>query len=338
MTTSEEYQSHEGSSPELSFEELRDRVQRIHAGPVGKSLLLRHDALGIVLNKTSDSHVALTLLLDEPPGHVAGLKTLELRTSRREDASTYFLSLVNLSDAPHRFTAFIHALWEQLRPITHPQSALDVISSTLTSWSRAFSQEPTQMSFQEMLGLVGELVVLRELVSRRGWITEDETVSWWRGPHGDAHDFAIPGGPGIEVKCSTSRIDEVHIANEHQLDSTMRPLFLCRVRVDHSREATIGSVTLPQLYSQVRTAIGSDTARSALDDTAAMVGFSTDDPALDDVHFAVRGVDLFEVRKGFPRLTPTDLPLGMSRVAYTLSATALAPYRTTIKHILGMHE
>lgn len=338
MTTNEDYQSHEGSSPDLSFEELRDRVQRIHVGPVGKSLLLRHDALGIVLNKTRDSHVALTLLLDESPGHIAGLKTLELRTSRREDAGPYFLSLVNLSDAPHRFTAFIHALWEQLRPITHPQSALDVISSTLTSWSRAFSQESTQMSFQEMLGLVGELVVLRELVSWRGSVTEDETVSWWRGPYGEAHDFAIPGGPGIEVKCSVSRIDEVHIANEHQLDSAMRPLFLCRVRVDHAREATIGSLTLPQLYNQVRATIGSDSARSALDDTASMAGFSTEDPALDDVHFTIRGTDLFEVREGFPRLTPTDLPLGISRVAYTLSAAALAPYRTAIEHILGTDE
>lgn len=331
----EEYQSHGGSSPELRFEELRERVQRIQVGPVGKSLLLRHDALNIVLNKTRDSHVALTLLLDEPPGHITGLRTLELRTSRREDAGSYFLSLVNLSDAPHRFIAFIHALWEQLRSISHQQSALDVISSTLTSWSRAFSEEPAQMSFQEMLGLVGELVVLRDLVSRRGSVTEDETVSWWRGPHGEAHDFAIPGGPGIEVKCSTSRIDEVHIANEHQLDNAMRPLFLSRVRVDHAREATIGSLTLPQLYNKVRATIGSDTARSALDDTVAMVGFSSEDPALDNVHFTVRGVDLFEVRRGFPRLTPTDLPLGVSRVAYTLSAAALAPYRTTIEHILG---
>lgn len=323
-------------APALTFEDLWERVQRIHAGPLGKSLRLKHEALDIVLNKTQDSHVAFTLRLEEPPGHMPGLKTLEVRTSRLEDAGgTYFLSLVNLSDAAHRFTAFIHALWEQLRPIAHPQSALSTISSTLTSWSRAFSQEPGQMSLQEMLGLVGELTVLRELLPRRGPVTEDEAVSWWRGPHGEAHDFAVPGGPMVEVKCSTSRIDEVHIANEHQLDSSLRPLFLCRVRVDHSPEATVGSSTLPQLYSDVRAAIGSDTARSALDDTVSLIGFCAEDPALDNAHFTVRGTDVFEVSEGFPRLTPADLPLGVSHVAYTLSAAGLDPYRTTIDRLLG---
>jgi hypothetical protein len=335
LTKSEHVRPPGDTASELTYEDLRDRVQRIHAGPVGKSLRLRHEALHIVLNKTQDSHAAFTMLLDERPRHIQGLKTLEVRRSKREDAGTYFLSLVNLSDATHRFTAFLHALWEQLQTITHPQSALDIINSALTSWSRAFSQEPGQMSLQEMLGLVGELTVLQELVSRRGTVTEDEAVSWWKGPHGEAHDFAVPSGPVIEVKASTSRIDEVHIANEHQLDSSLRPLLLCRVRVDHSREATAGASTLPQLYDQVRTAIRSDTARSMLDEAVALVGFCADDPALDHTYFTVRGTDVFEVSEGFPRLVPADLPLGVSHVAYTLSATALGPYRTTIEHLRG---
>lgn len=182
------------------------------------------------------------------------------------------------------------------------------VSKVVDDWHRALQVARTGLSRQALIGLFGELTVLRSLVAQRGI----DAVALWRGPDGHRHDFT--GLNALEVKTySGTGSPRVTIHGAYQLDPPQgRDLYLLSLRVEESAD---GETVADIVRALGEHGIGADVLRSRTDD---------DEPLhLDDsLRMVVADRRLYRVVHEFPgirasRLGETSLK-GVDRLTYQL--------------------
>lgn len=182
------------------------------------------------------------------------------------------------------------------------------VSRVVDDWRRALRAARSNLSRQQLIGLYGELTVLRSLVAERGL----DALVLWRGPDGHRHDFSRANA--LEVKTfSGTASPRVTIHGVHQLDPPHRhDLHLLALRVEESSDGETAAEIVRELETM---GVSIESLRSRTDE---------DEPlALDEsVRLEVVERRLFQVAEGFPgirasRLDPVSLK-GVERLTYQL--------------------
>lgn len=178
-------------------------------------------------------------------------------------------------------------------------------------------------------GLWGELRALREMIEPAVGIRRAAIA--WRGPAEAVQDFQT--GPwAVEVKTTISGKDQrVRIASERQLDDGGLGVLLLLL---YSIDARPGlGETLNAAVDDVRGLADADAlATAAVEDALLDAGYS-------DLHreryagfgYTVREVACYRVQDGFPRITEAQVPSGVGRVSYEISASACAPFEQDLR-------
>lgn len=171
-------------------------------------------------------------------------------------------------------------------------------------------------------GLFSELLILQQLLYQQS--EPAKVIQGWRGPVREPHDFVLPGGD-IEVK-STGRqsTDRIEVANLDQLDE----LGATELWVVHIVLAeTEGSgQTLPELVAAVREASGE--AVDLYKERLHLAGYIAHHE--DRYHlprYQLLASDAFLVSKNFPRLTSGSVQDGVVSARYSISLSAIEPFR-----------
>lgn len=210
------------------------------------------------------------------------------------------------------------------------QDAMAALGARLAAWQACLKLRREGFGRERMLGLYGELKVLERLAATVGIA---RAVEVWAGPVRGLHDFEA-GRRAIEVKTSVGLSGPVRIGSLEQLDpSGMQQLALCRVAVvpDDAGER------LSDVVAHVRDAASraGPAVRRVLDQRLLMSGYI--DPGERDEPFeplAVVGIEAYEVRGRFPRLSRETVPSAVLSVEYRLDVSAAAESRMT-EHALG---
>ncbi|MBF4513628.1 PD-(D/E)XK motif protein [Plantibacter sp. VKM Ac-2885] len=200
------------------------------------------------------------------------------------------------------------------------------IHAALERWRTLFQILARRtMSREQLLGLAGELAMLRLLLERR-----PELVRAWRGPFGAPHDFVLEGGC-FEVKSTTLDSKTVTIHGLEQLEPYPdRPLFLV---VSVFEEVDFGP-TMSELVDAVRD-LACD--RVAIDEALRQAGWSSSAP---DLKFLARGTFVVRVSDLTPRLRPATsggVPVGVVHADYKVDVERLESMSEslTLESILG---
>jgi putative PD-(D/E)XK family protein DUF4420 len=181
------------------------------------------------------------------------------------------------------------------------------------------------LSVDEQRGLVGELAVLRELISGLG---PETAIEAWKGPTGASKDFEFIG-TCVEVK--TRRVAArpfVSISSAEQLADVEG----CRLFL---RIANVSSAFSPggqSLHDHVNETahLFSDTVR-AFDTWEQAIYDSGYDPENDygDRRWQLGNFSTYEVKDNFPRIS-LPLAFGIDSVKYALSIEACANFETDV--------
>jgi hypothetical protein len=176
---------------------------------------------------------------------------------------------------------------------------------------RAVLQGIGQLSEQEEIGLVGELLVLSHLVSTRG----DEALPSWRGFAAEEHDFDL-GPEDLEVKTTTSERRRHWISSITQLQPTPnRPLWLLSIQLTGAAPGVDG-FGLGTLVESLRRKVVRPAARTLLENQLGLLGADETLASLYTRRFRLRTPPkAFEVSTAFPAITPTTLESAGLRVA-----------------------
>ncbi|MBY5807643.1 PD-(D/E)XK motif protein [Rhizobium leguminosarum] len=184
----------------------------------------------------------------------------------------------------------------------------------------------TLLSAEEQKGLIGELITLdRHFLPV---MSAYDALLAWIGPTDAPKDFEI-GLTAVEVKTRRAgAVSAVSISSEHQLDDAgLDRLFLHVVNLSEAQATHPQARSLNDFALAIRTRIeGMDQGAVALlDERLQAAGFRWED---DYAAFLwVEGqLDVFDVREGFPRVTPDSCLPGVSRVKYTVALSECHEY------------
>lgn len=199
-------------------------------------------------------------------------------------------------------------------------SPLTTCRNVLDQWRALLRAAGTELSREELIGLVGELEVLRLLAHH----DPPAALDAWRGPSRSVHDF-VRGGAELEVKTSTS-VDGtfISISNIDQLDPGLSGSL--HLIVVHARE----DVTAASLDDRIDELTGLGVPRDGLLVKVADAGhvYGAELPLAD--RYRIRSARAWQIGEDFPGLRRAEIGearlKGVSRIRYEL-ALDTAPRR-----------
>ncbi len=205
---------------------------------------------------------------------------------------------------------------EIIRRIAAGDSAAGACRSTIDDFRSLLNATPEEVSPERLAGLVGELLVLRDLIllDNRSWIL-------WRGPLLERHDFRADA-LALEVKtCSRPAARTVRISS---IDQLLEPeggeLVLALLELE---AAAGGTISVGALAGEILAAASEPTKVREL--LAAMGCPDPTAPAWNRIAYRNGGQTAYCVRNNFPRLIPSSLasvPAGVSDVSYSVDLSA----------------
>jgi hypothetical protein len=204
-------------------------------------------------------------------------------------------------------------------------SGLRQVLRRLADWHEMLRRRRDDLlSLPERVGLAGELLFLRDVILPR--LSPTASAAAWRGGHRDEQDFAV-GHWQFEIKTQLSTADQrLVIASEAQLDTAGSRLLLRHQGVAAGPPAA-DSFTLNSLVSALA-AVFADAGASAADlfEVALEAWGYTRQDEYDQPAWVLTDRRLFEVRDGFPRITPAMLPPGVQKVSYEVLLRECEPF------------
>ena len=199
---------------------------------------------------------------------------------------------------------------------------ISIVLARLVRWRELLKgRRHRRLSETEVIGLFGELLFLRDLALRE--LPPMRAVAAWRGPLSEEQDFQL-GDWLIEVKTQLSSADsKLAVSSENQLDTRSGRILICHQTLAVARPGEGAARTLISLVDEVAEQLALDDSGAADRFHATLLdyGYVPDAGYATDT-WTLQGRTFFDVADGFPRITPRDLPLGVSSVRYDVKLSA----------------
>ncbi len=224
------------------------------------------------------------------------------------------------------FVALIEDVLGRVAAADSERQAVAMLAAAIHRWQRFFRARGSHgLSQQQQQGLLGELLFLRKELARA--VSMELALGAWTGPSGSNQDFEF-GGHGFEVKTTASNpLTQVRISNLRQLDDeVLKSLHLVVVEVERHQNA---DGTLPQAVEETRAAVSAQAPHLVFDLADQLVEYGyldQDAAAYANTGYGVRGVRVFAVSRGFPRLVEADVPDGVGDVKYSIALASLREF------------
>ncbi len=311
--------SSNGPATESAWRRLRsggEEAKGISIPTIASDVYTTEGAVRYALGLQGEARLLVPIGMHERLGDFADSPSLRVVgvTLEENQRPSRFIDLTCM--VPELDSVFSEVAEELIKRINEGSPAQNAVRTTLQDFRALLLNPPSKkISESEIIGLVGELLVLCRLLS-----LDQSAASTWRGPTGERHDFRR-GGHSIEVKATTRVSDlSVSISAIDQLDPPAG-----------------GSLTLSHLVLE-RDANGQHSVASLAEEAfsrssepeliAAALGnvgcLDSEAEVWNRLSFNEEAFSLYAVDEGFPRITAQSfragsLPEGIERVEYLVN-------------------
>ena len=229
------------------------------------------------------------------------------------------------SDLSKSFSVMCYDLAERSRAADAVASGVGVLLHALDNWSELFKKRPHEgLTREEVLGLIGELSVLKTLLEDCG-LSPEVLIHGWGGPDREARDIGV-NGTRIEVKAQRSTSShKLRISSLHQLDDRGDRVFVVLLKLTPSEFGR----ALVDVVDDVRALLeNAPLAAIEFDRKVALLGMSVDSEFSRETYSEDQRV-VFRVGPEFPRLVPSNVAAGVTAAQYEVAGPVLDAFRTT---------
>jgi len=173
----------------MSAEQIWNDVRAQRERPIFKRVDERHP-YDLYLGMDVHEFPILMLLSDRQVEQLPRLRSLDVAQNLRHDGKFAILISLSTPDLFHPFCSVCEDLIESLRNFTHTGGEAQFLLNRLEKWRRLLEATRKGLSQQQLLGLMGELLFLEQLVARIG---PASALASWLGPTGAPQDFEAVG-------------------------------------------------------------------------------------------------------------------------------------------------
>lgn len=198
--------------------------------------------------------------------------------------------------------------------------ALQLIQQRLKQWNRLLeNQKMVLMDESRKKGLIGELIYLMKQIEIG--MNKVEVLNGWVGPEGSDQDF-IFSDCWCEVKTIGLSAEKISISSAEQLANRDYGE-IAILRVDKCSQNRTNSFTLKEIVNKVNGIFNDNTqASETLEKKLSSYGY-IDIPEYDSDKYYYSGMQRFEIKEDFPRLTRINIPNGIDTVKYEISIASI---------------
>lgn len=209
----------------------------------------------------------------------------------------------------------------------------DIINSTMTSnqkegykdilnrysqWKKFFSTKSTILSEPEIMGLIGELIFLKE--NCFNIYGKSKALNGWSGPEPTHKDFSY-NDEWFEIKTIGTSSTTVKISSLEQLDSK-EDGYLVVIKLEKMSEKFNG-VTLNKLVDSIRNELKLDEDKEIFDNKLSKIGYTFNE-LYDSYMYNYVKTSKYLVNDNFPRLLINGLPKGICNITYEIELSAIS--------------
>lgn len=267
------------------------------------------------------------LITHRPPGRPELSEAVTVARALREADGTWIL-LLTLEDAVFSevFVQLCAHVYKKVATAHTETAGLTAAMACFNEWRELFqSKRSKRLSMEQCRGLFAELSFGFTVAARR--VGASRALECWEGPFGADQDFVFLDAQ-FEVKSRHANSRAVQISSEYQLEG--ENVVLVVVEVVDSSHALPGFISLAEIAREVRSMVSDDSeALRNLDLAFEELRFDSGDDFYEEIYFVCRSYDYFSVEPGFPRITPTMLTPGVTRVSYKIELDGLPKYSIT---------
>lgn len=248
---------------------------------------------------------------------IRGVGLLNRSLSVGPDAVYYVDAYCKLPALGRVFERFVEDIVDRLRTGGLPPEA--TVVKTLEDWTALLEVEPAPLTPAQRIGLVGELLVMRQLAH----LSPLGALESWRGPDGANHDF-VREGASIEVKSTVSHEGRrVRISSLDQLDPGLADhLYLV---VAHLIEDE-GGESIDDLLADL---VDLGVPPRGLMSKTARLGYIHESPQEAPKRYSVRSLSAWNVDDDFPGLRRSNFSeariRGVTGLRYNLDLDVAPP-------------
>lgn len=190
-------------------------------------------------------------------------------------------------------------------------------------WKEMFGKrKQTVLDKQEIKGLVGELLILKEcLLTRWG---EERAVQAWMGPLLGHKDFEIDN-TWYEVKSVNENAIQVKISSFEQLESEEKG-HLVVVRLEDTSTVAENSININKLVLEIISLISDVENLNVLQMKLDNIGYSFDEE-YNSWNFLYKGRQSYYVDNKFPRIRKKDVDNAIGNAQYTIMLDGIERFK-----------
>ena len=305
--------------PMIDFREIYESLSNQLAGNQKKILI--DSCLEIFFGYSFEGHLRLSFLSTVNPPLIESTSIINV-VQGRENSETYWTSfdLLNL-ELKDAYFSFCENLIDSVVGLSDEAQALTVLKRRYISWKKLFQKSTeTTVSKETLMGLFGELTVLKDLIAPQYGI--NVAVQAWGGPDLHSKDFTV-SDTWYEVKTIGANSDSIHISSLSQLSSdTPGTLVVLRAEAV-SPENKDNCSSIVDVIKQILLLVSDETIENLL--TSKIQRFGVDLFGKEvAARFDIKSITQYAVSDGFPRITEKNVPYPeITEVNYTISRASI---------------
>jgi len=255
----------------------------------------------------------------KPESSIKSVAGIAVNQFKNEDFNTLQFSLMH-NDNKELFYTFCEDIIEATRTIADNKNAYKTILDRYYSWKKMFSTPKKLLSESEIMGLIGELLFLRDFLFEK--YGKGEALRSWSGQELTHKDFSY-NNIWYEVKAIHSGKDSVKISSLEQLQSINEGELI--VFSLEKMSVSSDGIKINTLALEILNSLELDVQKDFFLSAIMSQGFTFDE-SYDEMVYTVISLSRYLVNSDFPKLTRYDVNDAIIKVQYDLSLAILNNY------------
>lgn len=278
--------------------------------------------LELYIGKNEKGYPTLRFNGNFQPVKVVGNGLLEIKQVKTTNYNS-LLFCFNSMDNLSLFYNFCEDIINQTENYTGTDGYVEIINR-YNQWRKMFYGSSKLLTESEVMGLIGELLFLKEYAIKKYGTTTG--LNGWSGPEPTHKDFSFDNF-WYEIKTINSFKNSVTISSIEQLDSENEGRLI--VYSLEKMSPSFRGIKLNDLVKKVMSLLTLDTDKDIFIEKLKQVGYSYSE-VYDNYVYNYVCKDSYVVSDEFPRLKAADLPVGIGRIQYEILISLIAKYRENI--------
>ena len=255
----------------------------------------------------------------KPEINIKSVSGIAVNQYKNEDFNTLQFSLM-YNENKELFFTFCEDIIETTKSIADNRNAYKTILNRYYSWKKMFSTPKKLLSESEIMGLIGELLFLRDFLFEK--YGKGEALSGWSGQDLTHKDFSYHD-VWYEVKAIHSGKDSVKISSLEQLQSTNNGELV--VFSLEKMSASYDGIKINNLALEILNSLDMDAMKDVFLSAIMSQGFTFDESYNEFVNDLI-SMNRYSVNSEFPKLTRNDVNDAIIKAQYDLSLAVLNNY------------